>query len=194
MSLISQGCIRHLTRKADFFWSAITGNTLSLHHWFNKGPIYLSSLSPTLSTSPIFPTLDNGYKNDSNQSDILSTFSGPFVAPTRLGDLGPYLPMIKLIRAIQPHSCLHRLLIILIIIISITVDNSQKGTWGSTSMGPLHPWQEMLRRAKVHISTHICANWLQHWLLRVQAAEKVIRLHIWVHCRAAGNKIINEMI
>jgi hypothetical protein len=34
--------------------------------------------------------------------------------------------------------------------------------------------------AKVHISTHICANWLRHRLLRVQIAKKVIRLHIWV--------------
>ena len=67
-------------------------------------------------------------------------------------------------------------------------------TWRCQMKNTRHPWQETLRRAKVHISTHICANWLRHRLLRVQVAKKVIKLHIWVHCRATGNNTINKII
>lgn len=47
---------------------------------------YLSfSASPTLSTSSVFASSENGYENDSSRSEISSTFSSPFVAPARLG-------------------------------------------------------------------------------------------------------------
>ena len=55
-----------------------------------------------------------------------------------------------------------------------------------------HPWQEMLHRGQSNISTDKCANWLQHRLHRVQAAKKVIRLHIWVYQLRTGNNITNK--
>ena len=52
-----------------------------------RSTTYLSFSSPTLSASSVFPS-ENGYENDFSSSDISSTFSSPFVAPTRLGNTG----------------------------------------------------------------------------------------------------------
>ena len=48
---------------------------------------YVSFSSPALSASSHILS-ENGYENDFSPSDISSTFSSPFVVPTRLGDIG----------------------------------------------------------------------------------------------------------
>ena len=50
------------------------------------------------------------------------------------------------------------------------------GMWHIQLWELSHPWQETLRRAKAHINTHNCANWLRHRLHRVQTAKKVVQL------------------
>ena len=52
-----------------------------------RSTTYISFSSPALSASSVFPS-ENGYENDFSPSEISSTFSSPFVAPTRLGDIG----------------------------------------------------------------------------------------------------------
>ena len=48
-----------------------------------RSTAYVSFSSPALSASSHIPS-ENGYENDFSPSDISSTFSSPFVAPTRL--------------------------------------------------------------------------------------------------------------
>ena len=52
-----------------------------------RSTTYISFSSPALSASSVFLS-ENGYENDFSPSEISSTFSSPFVAPTRLGDIG----------------------------------------------------------------------------------------------------------
>lgn len=52
-----------------------------------RSTTYLSLSSPTLSASSILPSSENGYENDSNPSEISSTFSSPAIEPTRLRDI-----------------------------------------------------------------------------------------------------------
>jgi hypothetical protein len=52
-----------------------------------RNSTHTSFSSPALSVSSRFPS-ENGYDNDFSPSEISSTFSSPFVAPTRLGDIG----------------------------------------------------------------------------------------------------------
>ena len=64
------------------FFEAPVDNTNS-----TRSSTYLSFSSPALSASSRFSS-ENGYENDINPSETSSTFSSPFVAPTRLGDIG----------------------------------------------------------------------------------------------------------
>ena len=52
-----------------------------------RSSAYVSFSSPALSTSSRIPS-ENGYENDFSPSETSSTFSSPFVSPTRLGDTG----------------------------------------------------------------------------------------------------------
>lgn len=73
-----------------------------------RGTTFLSFSSPALSASSVFPSSENGYENDSNQSEFSSTFSSPVAAPTRLGDIGsqslPPQDHTRLSRSISPLS------------------------------------------------------------------------------------------
>ena len=52
-----------------------------------RSTTYVSFSSPVLSASSRFPS-ENGHENDFSPGEISSTFSSPFLAPTRLGDTG----------------------------------------------------------------------------------------------------------
>ena len=64
------------------FSTASVDNTNS-----TRSTSYVSFSSPALSASSRFPS-ENGYENDFSPSETSSTFSSPFVVPTRLGDIG----------------------------------------------------------------------------------------------------------
>ena len=53
-----------------------------------RSTTYVSFSSPALSASSSRVLSENGYENDFSPSEFSSTFSSPFVAPTRLGDIG----------------------------------------------------------------------------------------------------------
>ena len=60
-----------------------------------------------------------------------------------------------------------------------------------------HPWQETLCRAKAHINTHNCANWLRIRLHIVQTAKKVAQLFYFLLIFCAVNytvKLHNECV